>query len=66
MKKFRIIDPKDGSNVLGGDVAENNAHLEMNMNEGRDKFKLLNVGESINCKFHCSGTSGYYKVLRVE
>jgi len=66
MKKFRIIDLKDGLNVLGGDVAENNAQIEMNMSEGRDKFKLLNVGESITCRFHCCGTSGYYKVLRVE
>jgi hypothetical protein len=66
MKKFRIIDPKDGSNVLGGDVTENNAHLTINMSECRDKYRMLNIGESITCRFHCSGSTGYYKVLRVE
>jgi hypothetical protein len=64
--KFKIIDLKDGSDVLGGEISEENSHLTINMADGRDKYKLLNIGESINAKFCCSSKSGWYKVLRVE
>ena len=64
--KFRIIDPKNGSDVLGGEVSEDNAHLAINMSTWAKDYRTLNVGESMIAYFYCSGTSGVYRVLRTE
>lgn len=64
--KFRIIDPKNDSDVLGGEVSEENAHLTVNMSNRAKDHRTLNVGESMIAYFHCSGTSGVYRVLRTE
>jgi len=64
-KKFRLLDGK-GENVLG-DIGQDNAYLTAyaNWTDG-SSHKDLDVGESTTARFSLSGTSGTYRVLRVQ
>ena len=69
MKTFRIIDDSDGSNVLGGDVGEENAFLlnSCTVLSGQKYTPLdhLEVGESQVRAFFSCGTRGHYRVYRI-
>lgn len=57
MKKFRVIDPKDGSNVLGGDVGAENAHLQnLAPLPGRTHPSNLKVDEFTECNWIIGAT----------
>lgn len=69
-KMFRVIDDTTGENVVGGDVERNNATLTMWMEapvREEDKFiDDLFVNESSIYRFRASGTTGVYRVIRVQ
>ncbi len=66
VKLFRIIDPKSDSDILGGEVSEDNAHLTICMSKSAKNHRMLKIGESMMADFSCSGTYGYYRVLRTK
>jgi hypothetical protein len=66
IKLFRIIDPNNDSDILGGEVSEDNAHLTICMSQSAKNHRMLNAGESMIAYFSCSGTYGYYRVQRTK
>jgi hypothetical protein len=69
VKRFRIIDDRDGSSVLGGDVSENNVYIRTYgaLLPGETPIADLAVGESALKRYALSGGKPtVYRVLRVE
>ncbi len=73
-KLFRIIDGKDNSSVLGGDVSADNAAFTMGLHHfvtvaGTRTVKSVNeleLNESVYAQFQMSHNKGIYEVLRVQ
>lgn len=61
---FRIVEPKDGSNVYG-DVDEKNAVFQQ-IEKCEKPLAQMDVGEGQTCSFRASGTKGMYRVLRIS
>lgn len=67
-RRYRLIDDVDGSFPLGESVSGENVYIAVyarpvdNEKHSRD----LQIGESSCCKYSLSGTTGIYRVLRLE
>lgn len=66
--RFKLIDPKNDADVLGGPVTEDNVYLRAYGHpiEGERAVRELAVGESTLLKFNLSGTQGVYRCVRLE
>jgi protein involved in ribonucleotide reduction len=66
-KLFKVIDPKDNSDVMGGAIGIGNAAFTiMSSFAGSNIAKDLQVGHITNVNFSCSGTRACYIVERVR
>jgi len=65
---FKIYDRKDGEDVLGGPVSEDNAYVRAYAKPlvGQKPPLSLEIGESSRCAFSLSGGYGEYTIIRVE
>lgn len=64
---FAVIDDKDESNVLGGEISGDNVYLRVypKVIDGKP-LSELEVGESSICRYNLSGSSGVYRVKRTR
>lgn len=68
-KQFRILDDRDGSTVMGGDVGEGNVYIRTygSILDGEKTIGDLNVGESTRKRYGlCGQKPTVYRILRVQ
>ena len=68
-KRFVLKDTRTDEDVLGGPVTEDNAYVTLYgspVNAGDKSPKELNVGESVLRRYSLSGSSGTYRLVRLE
>ena len=66
-KTFRVIDPADCSNVLGGDVPEGNSHLtNLAPIAGQPALSTLTVDENSKCRWIIGDRGIVFTVWRIS
>lgn len=69
MKRYSIQDPKNNEDVLGGPVGEENVYITTYggpVEKGGKEPAELEVGESVLRRYSLSGSTGVYRVVRLE
>lgn len=68
-KRFHIRDTRTDADVLGGAIEEANAYISAYggpVNKGDKHPRDLDVGESVLRRYSLSGSTGVYRVVRVD
>ena len=66
--RFVILKTSDDSNVMGGELSEDNVYIcayPKPIKDNKHPTKLA-VGESSLCEYSLSGSKGVYRVVRID
>lgn len=66
--KFKVLDPKNDEDVLGGEVSEDNVYIRTYgvPLKGEKRPVDLAIGETTMVRYSLSGTRGVYRIARTE